>query len=397
MTGTLLQLQSTGIQDSFLTENPEINIFKHVYYRHVNFAIETISYPLQSMPQFGQKTSFQIPFRGHLLSNAFLRLQLPALQKQSGSYASWTNSLGYAILDYFELEINGVVIDKKYDVYLDIVDELYKQNDKGRNLMILKSDLYRATYQNALQSVDLYIPLDFFFTKQSNMALPLIGLFNHQLRINFKLKDFDKCILYDGLIPPNNVNIQQAEIILDYIYLDQSIVKSISEMEHTFLIEQVQFHEVENLNASTVDYITNLNFNHCCKELFFTFVEHESVNNNDYFNYSNRLTGDALVDRISMYLNGTSRFNDLPESYYRLVFPYKTHTKISNKHIYTIPFGLSPEKHQPTGTINFSRFDNVSLSFKMKPNHNGSYLYIFATNYNILRVHNGLFKLEFAV
>lgn len=397
MTGTLLQLQSTGIQDSFLTENPEINIFKHVYYRHVNFSVETISYPLQSMPQFGQKTSFQIPFRGHLLSNAFLRLQLPALQKQSGTYASWTDSLGYAILDYFELEINGVIIDKKYDVYLDVVDELYKSDDKGRNLMILKSDLYRATYKNALRPVDLYIPLDFFFTKQANMALPLIGLFNHQLRINFKLKDFDKCILYDGQITPNNVNIQHAEIILDYIYLDQSIVKSVSEMEHTFLIEQVQFHEVENIKESTLDYITNLNFNHSCKELFFVFVEHESANNNDHFNYSNRLTGDALVDRISMYLNGTSRFNDLPESYYRLAFPYKTHSKISNKHIYTIPFGLSPEKHQPTGTINFSRFDNVSLSFKMKPDHNGSYLYIFATNYNILHVHNGLFKLEFAV
>lgn len=397
MTGTILQLQSTGIQDAFLTSKPEINIFKHVYYRYVNFSVETISLPFQNAVDFGTKTTFSIPFRGHYLSNMYLHLKLPKLLATSGSYASWTNGLGYAILEYIELEINGVVIDKRHSIYMDITDELTRNSDLGRDLMVLKSDLYRSSKGNADNEVDLMIPIDFFFTKQPNLALPLFGINNHQIKINFKLREFEDCIIYDGETPPDLVYVESSSLIVDYIYIDTHLAKSLSEVEHTYLIEQVQFNEVEVIPERVENVVSSLNFNHCCKELFFVFVEEESLRNNDYFNYSRRQDVNALVETISMNLNGLSRYDKIPESYFRLVTPHKCHTSVSNKHIYTIPFAIHPEKHQPTGSINLSRFDSVTLSLGMKKNNPSCMLYVYATTYNILKINNGLFKLEFAV
>ena len=141
----ILQIQAKGIDDVYLTQNPEIDIFKYNYYRFVNYAAETMPLELNSNVEFGKKTFVKVEKYGHLLSKLYLHVKLPPLVKNGGTYASWCDNVGYAIFnDAIELEIGGVVVDKIYPQFLNMWDDLTGTKQIGRNLMTLKSDLYTA-------------------------------------------------------------------------------------------------------------------------------------------------------------------------------------------------------------------------------------------------------------
>jgi hypothetical protein len=57
-------------------------------------------------------------------------------------------------------------------------------------------------------------------------------------------------------------------------------------------------------------------------------------------------------------------------------------------------FALQPEQHQPSGTCNLSRIDNTTLLLTVSNNAVGSNLsstvYVYATNYNVLRIMSGM-------
>ena len=167
MPAGIIQIQAKGPDDVYLTEKPEIDIFKYNYFRFVNYAAEMIPIPLNSNIEFGKKTSVKIEKYGHLLSKLYLRVKLPPLVKNGGTYASWCDNVGYALFsEFIELEIGGVVVDKIYPQFSDMWDELSNTKQMGRNMMTLKSDLYTSGKYNAIKEVDLLIPLDFWFSKE---------------------------------------------------------------------------------------------------------------------------------------------------------------------------------------------------------------------------------------
>lgn len=392
-----LQLTGVGIQDTYLTVNPEINVFKYRYYRYFNFATETTKIDLSDISDFGKRFFATIPFRGHLLSNLFLKIKLPPLVKKDGTFASWTNGMGYAILDWIELEINGIVFEKISGHFLDMYDELTVSNtDYGKRNMILKSDSYFASRFNATKPVELIVPLSFWFTKQPNLALPL-HLFTKTttIKVNFKLRKFDELVHYDGLVPPDQVSISDIELFGDFIYFDDTILENLKSEQ--YIISQVQIHERELIGSGVDSYLSELRFNHPVSELIFAFVEKDSIENNDLFNYSDRTIEGPLVDSIGLVIDGRERFEMLPESYYRLALPRIVHSYVPSKCVYCMPFSNRPEYNQPTGSLNFSRFDSINLKVSRKTIGKLMYLYLFAVNYNVMTVQNGSPVLEFGV
>lgn len=398
MSPSILQLQSVGQQDVYLTAEPQINVFKYTYYRYVNFATEIIELPLNDNATFNRKTSCDVPKRGHLLSKLYLHLKLPPLTKTSGTYLCWTNSIGYAIFnDPIELEIGGVVVDKLYPQFLDIYDEFSNSSKQlGKNFMTGKSDLYVANYYNAQKPLDLVIPLDFWFTKHYSLALPLLSMNNQDLRVNFKFKDFPDVVNFDGATPAY-VNILESSVFAEYIFLDEVIVEQFQKQKHMYVIDQIQYHGDETIPTSTSIYNTPLKFNHPVKELFFAFTEKQNVDNNNYFVYSNSTDDSSIITSASLLLDGKKRFDDFPEYLYRSIFPYSVHSVVPMKYVYCIPFCINPEDIQPTGSLNMSRFNDVVLSVKLLPNNPETYIYVYAVNYNIVTVENGSLSIEFAV
>jgi hypothetical protein len=401
MPGVLLQLTGIGLQDAYLTENPEINVFKYRYFRYLNFATEIFSIPLSNISDFGKSFFAAIPLRGHLLSKLFLKIRLPSLQKKDGTFACWTNGLGYALIDFIEFEINGITYEKLYGYFLDMYDELTTNpTDYGKRNMILKTDNYYATRQNANRDVELMIPLSFWFTKQPNLAIP-IHLFGAltQIKVNFKFRRFEELIHYDGLIEPDPVGIRDIELFGEYIYLDEPVLNKVFPPEPStkFLISQLQSHEREFIGPDVSTFMSELKFNNTVSELIFAFVEKDSLENNDLFNYSDRIENGPLVESLGLVLDGQERFPMLPESYFRLAVPKSIHSFVPTKYVYCIPFSNRPEYNQPTGSLNFSRFDVINLKLQKKNNGRPMYLYVFATNYNLMTIESGGSRLDFGV
>lgn len=398
MSPSILQLQALGLQDVYLSKNPQINMFKYNYYRYVNFATETIKLNMNEIASFGQKTICEIPKRGHLLSKLYLYIKLPKLTKVNGDYLCWSDTIGYGIFsEPIELMIGGVVVDRLYPQFLNAWDELSTSDNKiGKNFMILKSDTYVSNYRNAEKDVDLIIPLDFWFTKQYNCALPLLSMYNHDIKINFKFKNFSECINYDGS-DPQYVSILDSSVFAEYIYLDDVILKEFQNQKHMFIIDQQQYNGDEIIPANTTIHNTSLKFNHPSKELIFFCVEKDNIDTNNVFCYSNTSQDTSLISSASLLLDGKLRFDNLPEFYYRSIFPDLIHSVIPMKYIYIMPFCIRPEDNQPTGSLNLSMFNDVTLSLNMLPNNKELMLYVFALSYNVVTIENGILTMEFVI
>lgn len=398
MSPSIFQLQALGIQDVYLTKDPQINIFKYNYYRYVNFATDTVKLDFNSSATFGQKSTCEIPKRGHLLSKLYLHIRLPKIVFSTGEYASWSDTIGYGIFsDAIELQIGGVIVDRLYPQFMDAWDDLTNNNKQmGKNFMLLKSDTYVSSLQNASKDVNLVIPLDFWFTKHYNMALPLLSMFKQDIKINFKLRNFSECINYDGDMPFAH-DIITSNIYAEYIFLDDIILRQFQEQKHQYIIEQVQYNGDEIIQNSTNVYNSDLKFSHPCKELVFFAVETDNINTNNYFSYGKRDDDSPLIEEASLLLDGKYRFDHLPEFYYRTIFPDSVHSVIPMKYVYTMPFSIRPEDNQPTGSLNMSRFNDITLALKLCQNNPQMKLFVFAVSYNILTIENGSVVLEFVL
>lgn len=397
MVAGTLQLQARGIQDVYLTKDPEINVFQYHYFRYVNFANDVYKLPLHDPAKFGSKTHIVIPKKGHLLSKLYLQLKLPPIVQNGGEYACWSDAIGYSIFNGpIELQIGGVVVDKLYPVGLDIMNELTVQSsDLGHNRMILKSDIWRSNIYNATKTVDLMIPLDFWFTKHYSMALPLLSMTSQEIQINFNFADFNKVINYDGL-DPVRVEILDSNIFAEYIMLDDIVLDNFQRQKHQYVITQMVYNGDDTIPPGKNLFTTKINFNNPCKELLFCCVDQNNYDNNNYFNYSRRSDETSLITEASLLLDGKHRYdNFLPEYIFRDYFPNIVHSVVPTKHFYVMPFALKPEDEQPTGSINMGRFDEVLLNLKLRDNNPECKLYVFGIMYNIITIENGVLTFEF--
>lgn len=394
MPAGVLQIQATGSDNVYLTENPEIDIFKYNYFRFVNYAADIMPLELNSTVEFGKKTFVKIEKYGHLLSKLYLHIKLPTLVNNGGTYVSWCDNIGYAIFsEPIELEIGGVVVDKIYPQFLDMWDDLSGTKQMGRNMMTLKSDLFSASKYNATKEVDLLIPIEFWFTKKYNSALPLVSMFLQNVKINFAFREFNQCINYDGN-EPMQVGVIKSQLLAEYIFLDDMILNKYVNNKQTYIMEQIQYQGDEVIAANLSIYNTLLKFNKPCKELVFACVDIDNYETNNYFNYGSSVDNGALVENITLLLDGKKRFDNLPEVYYRLIVPDCVHTNIPLKYIYCIPFSLRPEDNQPTGLININRFTDVTLSLGMKAGNKKCKIYIYGLCYNLVTVENGFLRIS---
>ena len=398
MVAGTLQLQARGIQDVYLTKDPEMNVFQYHYFRYVNFANELYKLHLNDVASFNSKTYAIIPKKGHLLSKLYLHLKLPMLEKTDGTYACWADTIGYAIFNGpIELQIGGIVVDRLYPVCMDMLDELSTNSNKlGHDRMILKSDIYRSGIHSADKVADLMIPLDFWFTKHYSMALPLLSMTNQDIQINFSFADFSQVINYDGVSPPVRKEIIESNLFAEYILLDDVILDQFQAQKHQYIVPQMVYNGDDIIPSNKSFFSTKLNFTNPCKELLFCCVDQDSLNNNNYFNYSRYNTEDSLISQASLLLDGKHRYDDfLPEFIFRDFFPNIVHSVVPSKYFYVMPFALKPEDDQPTGSLNMGRFDEVLLSLKMNPNNPNCKLYVFGIMYNVVTIENGSLTFEF--
>jgi hypothetical protein len=219
---------------------------------------------------------------------------------------------------------------------------------------------------------------------------------NQEIKINFRLRNFEQCVNYDGL-EPHYVDIIDSNLFAEYIYLDDIVLNEFQKQKHLFLIDQVQYNGDEMINSNSTVHNTTLKFNHPCKEVLFFCSENENIENNNYFAYSKTPGDTPLIKSASLLLDGKLRFDNLPEYYYRTIFAQNAHSNIPLKYIYVMPFSIRPEDNQPTGSLNMSRFNDVTLSLNLEANNPKLKLSVYSLTYNIVKIESGLLTMEFVI
>jgi len=279
------------------------------------------------------------------------------------------------LIQTVEVEIGGQKIDKHYAAWFDIYNELFETNHHYRRM------LTRGAPGN---DTIVYIPLRFWFNRNAGLALPLIALQYHEVKVVVNLK------------VPANSTLKEANLLVNYVYLDTDERRRFAQVSHEYLIEQVQHTGVETINsgANAVGRV-DMNFNHPVKCLFWV---------TDGTNY---------LDKVKIQLNGHDRFLEQDADYFHLVQPYECGLGNGNSinrtnrewgslkmcdetnSVGMYSFCLKPGEHQPSGSCNFSRIDNARLNYINGKAASDS-LHLFALNYNVLRIMSGMGGLTYS-
>ena len=432
MGGGLMQLVAYGAQDIYLTGNPQITFFKVVYRRHTNFAVESIEQTFNGQAEFGKRVTATISRNGDLIQQMYLEVVTPVVAGTADPV--WTYGVGNALIKQAEIEIGGQLIDRQYGDWMNIWTELTVSEGKreGYDNMVGNK---RPAAVDANDDVDnaqtgtlttttvqrLYVPLQFWFNRNPGLALPLIALQYHEVKLNLELRGLSELINGTDNAAPTTTGSLSCKLYVDYVYLDTDERRRFAQVSHEYLIEQVQFTGSESRAATENSKNVTLNFNHPVKELVWvhalaTSLEINRETGNRWFNYSGN---DGAVDKDSftsalLQLNGHDRFSVRFADYFRKVQNYEHHTRCPrvgkdldiddarNQYIYSYSFALSPEEHQPSGTCNFSRIDNAVLQLKYGTDTGftgqtvAMSLNVYAVNYNVLRIMSGMGGLAYS-
>lgn len=373
-----MQLVAYGAQDIYLSGNPQITFFKVVYRRHTNFSMESIEQTFNGFPNFGKKVTCPISRNGDLIHRIYLQADLGAAG--AGDWA------GHELVKSVEVEIGGQRIDKHYADWLHIWNELTQTAGhwEGYKLMVNGSN---SLVENPSTNTDVtdtvvFVPLQFWFCRNPGLALPLIALQYHEVKINLEFGEE-----FAVLGTSSNASLASASLYVDYIYLDTDERRRFAQVSHEYLIEQLQFTGDETASSKI-----KLNFNHPVKELVWVEKE-ESV--------STVGTYVTSYDTAKLQLNGHERFSARVPQYFQLVQPYQHHERVPTSNngantggVNVYSFALKPEEHQPSGTCNMSRIDNATLNLQGVNTTNT--VKVFAVNYNVLRVMSGMGGLAYS-
>jgi len=301
-----MQLVAYGAQDVFLTGTPEITFWKVSYRRHTNFAMESIEQTFSGQADFGRRVTCTISRNGDLAYRTYLQVTLPEINQDMKNtsdgnvYARWLDYIGEQIVAQVEVEIGGQRIDRQYGDWMHIWNQVTLSSEQQRGYFKMIGNTTQLTYitdpafaavagpcaasggpaqvcapRNALPETTLYIPLLFWFCRNPGLALPLIALQYHEVKINIDFRPIGECLWAVKSIAATTgtqsvsrayqQSLVAASLYVDYIFLDTDERRKMAQNPHEYLIEQVQFTGDESVGSSSNK--IKLNFNHPCKEL----------------------------------------------------------------------------------------------------------------------------------
>jgi len=369
MSGALIQLVSKGVQDMYLTSDEGHSFFRMKFSRHTNFSqapkfIKTIS---------SNDTSITIPVLGDIINGLWF--------ESTSREANISSNLFYnSTIDLF---IGGQKVDSQhYDYYSDIwANYMADTPNKSQELNNKTSTANRA-----------FVPLHFFFCDHKAF-LPLVALQNHQVEIKI---NFDEV---------NSASIQevdkQAKVYGNYIYLDTEERESLTKRSIDFIITQTQKIEnelttvVDNTQGGGYNVIDISSFNHPVKSLFWGFGALSDDFANDRFTF---LNADIQINGTPLLENMSPLYFHTVQNYYKSTYGTSEYVPETQVLLYTRYFGyhfcINASEYNPSGSCNFSRLDNAKLVLRgvekglNRPSNQP--IFVYAVNYNVLRIKDGL-------
>ena len=283
MSGSLMQLVAYGAQDVYLTGNPQITFFKVAYRRHTNFSMQAMNVVASGAAGFEKVMNFTIPRNGDLIMNTYLKAQIRDVEAVEGSTEkfAFVKRLGHALIDYATLTIGGSQIDKQYGMWLDLWYELThkKSQEKGYKQMIGEIDALTkmSPASEGKKGYTVFVPLQFWFCRNPGLALPLIALQYHEVKVELRTARKDSILVYTpgfkNTDAYKHIDLGDVSLLVNYVFLDSEERRKFAQVGHEYLIEQLQFTgsvpvpTTKTTKDSEIHHSVLLNFNHPSKEL----------------------------------------------------------------------------------------------------------------------------------
>jgi len=344
MGGGLLQLVAYGAQDAYITGNPHITFWKVLYKRHTNFAMEAFRVNFTGSPQYGQRVVAVINRNADLMYKTYLEVTLPDTTAATGGLTTdvlWTGDaqrrLGYALLKKLEVEIGGQIIDTHYGEWLYLWENLTSSYDNSCKLDAMVGGTLGGT-STTLTSCGgrpgvLYIPLQFWFCRNPGLALPLIALQYHEVRLNITLAASTDLVSRGSYASVSAAaaalpQLKDMALYIDYIYLDVDERRRFAQQSHEYLIDQLQYGLQQTLTTASAR--IDLTLNHPVKELVWVFQDAQKTDCGSAATitagYTQPFVYDDIVNRCRLQINGQDRFDERYGDYFWKVQPYQHHS-----------------------------------------------------------------------
>ena len=368
-----MQLVAYGAQDVYLTGNPQITFWKVTYRRYTNFAIESIEQTFNGQADFGRRVTCIISRNGDLAYRTYLQVTVPEINQLMGNsanitsgnnavYARWLDFPGEQLIAQVEVEIGGQRIDRQYGDWMHIWNQLTMTAEQQRGYFKMIGNTTQLTFitdpsfadvdgpcdsmaprqvcapRNALPETTLYVPLQFWFCTNPGLALPLIALQYHEVKINLDIRPVDECLWavtslscnttrdskagpYSNLAANQysvgtpvtatiayNQSLVAASLYVDYVFLDTDERRRFAQNPHEYLITQLQFTGDESVGSSSNK--IKLNFNHPVKELIWVVQPDQNVD------YCSSLLCDSTLFKVlgAQPFNYTDAIDALPNA-----------------------------------------------------------------------------------
>lgn len=387
MSGGAVQLVATGIQDAHLTGKPEVSFFRSNFKRHTHFAMSQEFQLINAPVSAGGISTVRIEKKGDLLSYVYFTARDSSVNNMV-QYIDWSK-----VINKVELVIGGQVIDSQDVFFSNTISPTY-----------ISSSYSQKFFNN--NGLTNFYPLQFFFCKDFQSVLPLIALQYHdvELRITWNPittsnEALDSTSPYSSTVKYRDL---EYRCWANFIYLDQDEREWFAKTKHDMIIWQVQTTPAQPVQTQ------ELAFSHPVK--FLAFPSSPYTRSGQTLKL--QINGvDIGLDRGLPHYTTVAQYYHTQFGYDPSIFKSSSDLGLAStiapsfQTTALVPFCLDTTKLQPTGSINFSRIDTFRLVtspgatiYASTPTANiipktmttGLSSLIYAVNYNILRVQNGM-------
>lgn len=403
-----ISLKAIGKQDTFLlSKDPDESFFNNTTDRnHSDFRkyhrSKIVVKPGNADASWPFNKTLKVEFNprnmGDLLSNMYLSITMPAIT--DGNYA---DQLGRHILKSVTMYVDDIEVEKIYDDWGIIYDELYLEvSEKVANRFLINRNLgfddAPTSASVARYDSDLVIPLHFFFSrkfasdeyssnKPNRPYFPVCGIYKQKIEFEF---DFHQQTFFTDTT--DTVTLPSFSLVTEEITVSPEERNFITSQRQTLVTDLVRKHPVivSDLNRDVIKNNLVPNIPVKCFHWFLRNTKFEDETEaigvpvpstdgerlyQNRFNFSSSLDffGEntfffPLMSEASFYING----NKLPNltitdhAYYKYLIPFQKRLARPIRNVYTYSFSLNPVNVEPSGNLDFSQIQSEKTNIELK-------------------------------
>jgi hypothetical protein len=351
-------------------------------------------------PEFNQEWSASISRAGDYLLNTWLRVTTPKIQlmpaaQLNSHFVRWTRNFMHNLIRECCLTFNDLVAARFDNYHLDFWSAFTVPAGKrnGYNNMIGNFDEMTGaglgTTANPIEQQTLNLPLPFFFSRDSGIALATAALPYNDMRINFSFRPWTDLLIYYTTMPGANIDsrvpitandivggapaLPHAQVWANYAIVSNDERKRMACAPRDVLIEQVQTAPRQTFaphSNSTPSY--DVRFSHAIKVLFWGVRNTTWASEWSNYTCASPIPGAVIhfnpsgaVDPISSFsliYENTARIAQMGSDYFSLVNPWFHAPMIpleTGYHMYS--YSLDFYTLDPMGSTNYGKLTNVSV------------------------------------